>query len=64
MAEAGFVFCGSKSEPDLVQCQVCLKKLDGWEQDDDPWYVGFFCLQLKVDTAMWWHVSTVGCRCR
>ncbi|XP_023723909.1 baculoviral IAP repeat-containing protein 5-like [Cryptotermes secundus] len=37
MAEAGFIFCGSKSEPDLAQCQVCLKKLDGWEQDDEPW---------------------------
>lgn len=37
MAEAGFIFCGSKSEPDLAQCYVCLKKLDGWEQDDEPW---------------------------
>ncbi|XP_021918584.1 baculoviral IAP repeat-containing protein 5 isoform X2 [Zootermopsis nevadensis] len=37
MAEAGYIFCGSKDEPDLVQCQVCLKKLDGWKQDDDPW---------------------------
>jgi hypothetical protein len=53
MAEAGFVFCGSKQEPDLTQCQVCLKKLDGWEKDDDPWYEGFFCLQLKADTVMW-----------
>ncbi|KAJ9580201.1 hypothetical protein L9F63_004144 [Diploptera punctata] len=37
MAEAGFFFCGSNKEPDLVQCFVCLKKLDGWEPEDDPW---------------------------
>jgi hypothetical protein len=47
MAEAGFIFCGSKSEPDLAQCHVCLKKLDGWEQDDEPWYVGFCLPPIK-----------------
>ncbi|XP_026277076.1 baculoviral IAP repeat-containing protein 5-like [Frankliniella occidentalis] len=37
MAEAGFYSIGSKSEPDLAKCYVCLKELDGWEKDDDPW---------------------------
>lgn len=37
MAEAGFFFCGSDEEPDLAQCFLCRKKLDGWEPQDDPW---------------------------
>ncbi|KAL3286265.1 hypothetical protein HHI36_000775 [Cryptolaemus montrouzieri] len=37
MAEAGFIFIGSKQEPDLVKCFYCSKELDGWEKDDDPW---------------------------
>lgn len=37
MAAAGFYFIGSKREPDLAKCYVCLKELDGWEEDDDPW---------------------------
>jgi hypothetical protein len=39
MAAAGFYFAGSKSEPDLACCFVCLKELDGWEEEDDPWLV-------------------------
>jgi len=42
LAEAGFICCVSKHDNDLVQCQVCLKKLHGWEEDDDPWYVVFW----------------------
>ncbi|KAI4464853.1 deterin [Holotrichia oblita] len=37
LAEAGFYFIGSKTEPDAVQCFLCGKSLDGWEEDDDPW---------------------------
>ncbi|KAK7082122.1 Baculoviral IAP repeat-containing protein 5 [Halocaridina rubra] len=37
MAAAGFFFVGNKKEPDLVRCYVCLKELDGWEEEDDPW---------------------------
>ncbi|XP_034247941.1 baculoviral IAP repeat-containing protein 5-like [Thrips palmi] len=37
MAEAGFYFIGSKSEPDLARCYVCCKELDGWEEHDNPW---------------------------
>jgi len=37
VAAAGFHFIGTKKEPDLVQCVVCFKELDGWEEDDDPW---------------------------
>ncbi|XP_071053894.1 baculoviral IAP repeat-containing protein 5-like [Onthophagus taurus] len=37
LAEAGFYFTGSKTEPDVVTCFLCSKILDGWEEDDDPW---------------------------
>ncbi|XP_071443503.1 baculoviral IAP repeat-containing protein 5 [Hetaerina americana] len=37
LAEAGFIYCGSSKEPDLVRCYVCFKELDGWEPEDDPW---------------------------
>jgi hypothetical protein len=57
MAEAGFVFCGLKKEPDLTQCQVCLKKLDGWEQDDDPWYVEF-CFENLTRREGWCCIRT------
>lgn len=36
MASAGFYCVGTKREPDLAKCYVCLKELDGWEEDDDP----------------------------
>lgn len=39
MAAAGFYCVGSKEEPDLVECFICSKQLDGWDPDDDPWYV-------------------------
>ncbi|XP_054008306.1 baculoviral IAP repeat-containing protein 5 [Hylaeus anthracinus] len=37
MAAAGFHVIGGKEEPDLVQCFICSKQLDGWDPDDDPW---------------------------
>ncbi|GFT92967.1 baculoviral IAP repeat-containing protein 5.2 [Trichonephila clavipes] len=37
MAEAGFFHCPTEQEPDLVQCYVCFKELDGWEATDEPW---------------------------
>jgi len=37
VAAAGFHFVGNRREKDLVQCVVCFKQLDGWEEDDDPW---------------------------
>lgn len=37
MAEAGFIYTGSKQEPDSVKCFFCDKSLDGWESNDDPW---------------------------
>ena len=39
MAAAGFYVIGDSNEPDLVECFICSKQLDGWEPDDDPWYV-------------------------
>lgn len=39
MALAGFFHTPTETEPDLVKCFVCLKELDGWESEDDPWYV-------------------------
>ncbi|XP_014482777.1 PREDICTED: baculoviral IAP repeat-containing protein 5 [Dinoponera quadriceps] len=37
MAAAGFYAIGNNDEPDLVECFICGKQLDGWEPDDDPW---------------------------
>ncbi|XP_018352892.1 PREDICTED: baculoviral IAP repeat-containing protein 5 [Trachymyrmex septentrionalis] len=37
MAAAGFYVVGDSNEPDLVECFICSKQLDGWEPDDDPW---------------------------
>ncbi|XP_029450978.1 baculoviral IAP repeat-containing protein 5.1-like [Rhinatrema bivittatum] len=37
MARAGFVHCPSVNEPDVAQCFFCLKELEGWEPEDDPW---------------------------
>lgn len=37
LAEAGFFFIGNENEPDVVQCFLCGKTLDGWEPTDDPW---------------------------
>ncbi|KAJ8682770.1 hypothetical protein QAD02_018562 [Eretmocerus hayati] len=37
MAAAGFYAIGGKDEPDLAECFMCGKQLDGWEPDDDPW---------------------------
>ncbi|KYN00907.1 Baculoviral IAP repeat-containing protein 5, partial [Cyphomyrmex costatus] len=37
MAAAGFYVVGDSNEPDLVECFICNKQLDGWEPDDDPW---------------------------
>lgn len=39
MAAAGFYVIGDNSEPDLVECFICGKQLNGWEPNDDPWYV-------------------------
>lgn len=37
LAEAGFYFAGDKNEPDVVECFLCEKSLDGWDATDDPW---------------------------
>ncbi|XP_076292602.1 baculoviral IAP repeat containing deterin [Lasioglossum baleicum] len=37
MARAGFIAIGSEDEPDLVECFICSKQLDGWDPEDDPW---------------------------
>ncbi|KAG8223306.1 hypothetical protein J437_LFUL001180 [Ladona fulva] len=56
LAAAGFVYCGTENEPDLVKCYVCLKELDGWEPEDDPWkeHVGHSgaCPFLKYENIM------------
>ncbi|XP_043916194.1 baculoviral IAP repeat-containing protein 5.1-like [Protopterus annectens] len=59
MAKAGFIHCPSENEPDVVKCFFCLKELEGWEPQDDPWLehvhrtssnpCGFVCLQKDVD---------------
>jgi len=37
MSAAGFFCVGGEDEPDLVECFMCCKQLDGWESNDDPW---------------------------
>ncbi|XP_069508918.1 baculoviral IAP repeat-containing protein 5.1-like [Ambystoma mexicanum] len=37
MAKAGFIHSPSQNEPDVARCFFCLKELEGWEPDDDPW---------------------------
>lgn len=37
MAEAGFYWSGTATEPDIATCFACDKVLDGWEKEDDPW---------------------------
>ncbi|XP_064406692.1 baculoviral IAP repeat-containing protein 5-like [Halichondria panicea] len=36
MAEAGFYYCGSVSNPDWVRCVVCHQDMEGWEESDNP----------------------------
>nr|XP_033791459.1 baculoviral IAP repeat-containing protein 5.1-like isoform X1 [Geotrypetes seraphini] len=37
MAQAGFIHCPTENGPDVAQCFFCLRELEGWEPDDDPW---------------------------
>ncbi|XP_066601343.1 baculoviral IAP repeat-containing protein 5 [Prorops nasuta] len=37
LAAAGFFKVPESSEPDLAECFICHKQLDGWEESDDPW---------------------------
>jgi len=37
MAKAGFVHIPTEAEPDTAYCFFCLKELDGWQPEDDPW---------------------------
>ncbi|KAH6921193.1 hypothetical protein HPB50_027820 [Hyalomma asiaticum] len=36
MAEAGFYYCPTETDPDLARCYVCFKELVEWEPGDDP----------------------------
>lgn len=38
MAKAGFVHCPSENEPDVACCFYCLRELEGWEPEDNPWW--------------------------
>lgn len=38
MTEAGFYFCPTENEPDLVRCYACGIEIFGWNKStDDPW---------------------------
>lgn len=37
MAQAGFFRPFPRKRPDLAECYICLKPLEGWEEQDDPW---------------------------
>lgn len=46
MAEAGFFWCGSENQPDLVRCFVCLKEFEDWEKEDNPRLVLYAAIHL------------------
>ncbi len=62
MAKAGFVHCPSENEPDVACCFYCLRELEGWEPEDNPWWAAaahlwplFFwahCLFLYADVNL------------
>uniref|UniRef100_UPI00398F73BB baculoviral IAP repeat-containing protein 5-like n=1 Tax=Pristiophorus japonicus TaxID=55135 RepID=UPI00398F73BB len=37
MAKAGFLHCPTENEPDIATCFFCLKELESWEPEDEPW---------------------------
>lgn len=53
-AKAGFYNCSTKESRDNVKCFVCMKQLDGWEKEDDPWEEhkkrGQNCLFVQLKT--------------
>ncbi|XP_042200099.1 baculoviral IAP repeat-containing protein 5.1-B-like [Callorhinchus milii] len=57
MAKAGFIHFPGPNNPDVVICFFCLKELDNWEPEDDPWKehqshspnCGFLALKSDVD---------------
>lgn len=36
LAKAGFFYYPTQTNPDNVACFLCLKNIDGWEEEDDP----------------------------
>jgi len=47
MAKAGFVHCPSENEPDVACCFYCLRELEGWEPEDNPWWVPAWSTPLQ-----------------
>lgn len=58
MAAAGFFAIGKNEEPDLVECFICSKQLDGWDPDDDPWYVSLSANLFYVLKVLQEHMYT------
>lgn len=59
MAKAGFVHCPSENEPDVACCFYCLRELEGWEPEDNPWWAPaahltalFFWVHLLLFTCL------------
>lgn len=53
MAKAGFVHCPSENEPDVACCFYCLRELEGWEPEDNPWWAPAWSTPLQ-----WLHLFT------
>ncbi|KAH0534121.1 hypothetical protein FGG08_007279 [Glutinoglossum americanum] len=53
LAQAGFYYRPSQESPDSVECFLCRKGLDGWEEDDNP-----IEEHLKHSADCGWAVNT------
>uniref|UniRef100_A0A8C1PGX0 Baculoviral IAP repeat containing 5b n=1 Tax=Cyprinus carpio TaxID=7962 RepID=A0A8C1PGX0_CYPCA len=57
MAKAGFAHCPSENEPEVACCFYCLRELEGWEPEDNPWSehakcspnCAFLCMKKTFD---------------
>lgn len=52
LAEAGFLYCPTSSNPDNTTCFLCHSNLDAWEADDNP-----FVEHLKLSPNCGWAIN-------
>ncbi|CAB1336738.1 unnamed protein product [Coregonus sp. 'balchen'] len=65
---AGSVHCPSENEPDVACCFFCLRELECWEPEDNPWsehikrstYCGFLAMRKdfeELTVAEFYHLE-------